>query len=57
MFGKIVESDEIKHAVFFIESYKAPTIDGLQACLYKSQWEIIGDSFCQTIKDVFTDNT
>lgn len=34
-------------------NYKAPRVDGFQAIFYKSQREVVGESFCSLIRNIF----
>ena len=44
---------EIKRVVFSMKCLKAPSIDGLHAIFYQSQWQIVWPSFCKFIADIF----
>lgn len=40
-FGTLPFLDEIKCAPFYIEPYKAPSLDGLPCLFYQNAWEIV----------------
>ena len=48
-----IDNEEIRHALFQMRPFKAPGIDGFPAGFYQTQWQIVGDSFCSGIKDIF----
>lgn len=43
--------------LFSMGNYKAPRMDGFQVDFYKSQWEVVRDSFCSLIKQSFVDHS
>ncbi|KAH9735402.1 putative ribonuclease H protein [Citrus sinensis] len=49
-----VFDDEIKHTIFSMKPLKAPSVDGLHAIFYQSQWNIVGPSFCLFIREIFS---
>ncbi|XP_061374583.1 uncharacterized protein LOC133316815 [Gastrolobium bilobum] len=48
-------SAEIRSTIFGMHPFKAPGVDGLHAVFFQSQWDIMGNSVCNTIKDIFKD--
>ena len=48
-----VLDEEIKTAVFDMKPYKAPGPDGYQPVFYQSQWQVVGQSVCRYVKDIF----
>ncbi|GJZ15926.1 RNA-directed DNA polymerase, eukaryota, reverse transcriptase zinc-binding domain protein [Tanacetum coccineum] len=48
-----VSNEEIKNALFDIDSSKAAGPDGFSAGFYKKAWEIIGDELCLAVKEFF----
>ena len=53
-FSLAVDDEEIKNVVFCMKALKAPGIDGLHALFYQTQWNVVGDSVCKLIKDIFS---
>lgn len=53
--GVPVDNEEIRNTIFQMSPCKALGIDGLPACFYQTQWSIVGDSLCETIKSIFND--
>ncbi|XP_061355974.1 uncharacterized protein LOC133300445 [Gastrolobium bilobum] len=49
----IPTSEEIRRTVFSMGKFKAPGPDGLQAIFFYTQWETIGNSACNMVKDIF----
>jgi len=41
-----VTNKEIRQVLFSMRNYKALGVDGFQVVFYKSQWEVVGVSFC-----------
>nr|KAJ0222221.1 hypothetical protein LSAT_V11C200063020 [Lactuca sativa] len=50
---KVVTDEEIKSALFDINDDKAPGPDGFSAKFFKSMWAVIGNDFCQAVKEFF----
>ncbi|GKA65320.1 RNA-directed DNA polymerase, eukaryota, reverse transcriptase zinc-binding domain protein [Tanacetum coccineum] len=50
---KMVTDDEIKTALFDIDSSKAVGPDGFTSCFFKKAWSYIGKDICLAIKDFF----
>lgn len=50
--GKANNEEVKKKAIFIWESSR---MDGFQAIFYKSQWDVVGDSFCSLIRSIFGD--
>ncbi|KAK9750128.1 hypothetical protein RND81_02G175200 [Saponaria officinalis] len=48
-----VSREEIKLALFAIDSNKSPGIDGFSSGFFKAAWHIIEDDFCAAIEDFF----
>lgn len=46
-------SDEIRNAVFAMNSKGAPGPDGFGVCFYQSFWGIIGDDVCRYVLQFF----
>ncbi|GKB94345.1 RNA-directed DNA polymerase, eukaryota, reverse transcriptase zinc-binding domain protein, partial [Tanacetum coccineum] len=50
----MVTDDEIKEAIFDIDSTKAAGPDGYSSCFFKKAWKCIGKDVCEAIRDFFT---
>ncbi|XP_052627262.1 uncharacterized protein LOC128133760 [Lactuca sativa] len=50
---KVVTDEEIKNALFDIDDDKAPGPDGFSAKFFKSMWIVVGNDFCQAVKEFF----
>ncbi|GKB02067.1 RNA-directed DNA polymerase, eukaryota, reverse transcriptase zinc-binding domain protein [Tanacetum coccineum] len=48
-----VSDEEIKEAMFDIDSNKAPGPDGFTSEFFKKAWDIVGDEVCLAIKEFF----
>ncbi|GJU84848.1 RNA-directed DNA polymerase, eukaryota, reverse transcriptase zinc-binding domain protein [Tanacetum coccineum] len=48
-----VSNDEIKNAIFDINSNKASGPDGFSSGFFKKAWEVIGNDFCLVMKEFF----
>ncbi|KAK9733272.1 hypothetical protein RND81_04G056300 [Saponaria officinalis] len=48
-----VTREEIKLALFAIDSNKSPGIDGFSSGFFKAAWHIIEDDFCAAVEDFF----
>ncbi|XP_061365687.1 uncharacterized protein LOC133308973 [Gastrolobium bilobum] len=46
-------NQDIRDVVFSMGPYKAPGVDGLHGIFFQSQWEVVRDSVCSFVKDVF----
>lgn len=47
-------NEEVKVALFSMNSTKAPSIDGFNAYFFKKSWHIIGEEVTEAIKQFFT---
>lgn len=47
--------EEIVTTIRRFGNYKPLGLDGFQAIFYKSQWQIIGDEFCDLSNNIFGD--
>lgn len=50
-----VIDEEIFSIVKSFGAFKAPGLDGFHAIFYHSQWQLIGQSFCELIRNIFDD--
>lgn len=50
---RIIEDKEIRNALFFMNSNKAPGPDGMPPSFLKKYWHIIGDDICAAVKAFF----
>ncbi|GKA67747.1 RNA-directed DNA polymerase, eukaryota, reverse transcriptase zinc-binding domain protein [Tanacetum coccineum] len=50
----MVIDDEIKEAIFDIDSTTAASPDGYSSCFFKKAWKCIGKDVCEAIRDFFT---
>ncbi|XP_074277492.1 uncharacterized protein LOC141601123 [Silene latifolia] len=48
-----VTREEIKQALFSINSNKSPRLDGFSAGIFKSVWDIIAEDYCSAVEDFF----
>ena len=48
-----VTNEEIKAALFDIEDEKSPGPDGYSSKFFKAMWKIVGDDFCNAVKEFF----
>lgn len=55
--ASLVTLEEVKHALFSMENYKAPRSDGLHPLFFKSQWDVVGPSMFNFVQHVFTSPT
>ncbi|KAH9670348.1 reverse transcriptase domain-containing protein [Citrus sinensis] len=53
-FSLAVDDEEIKNVVFCMKALKAKGIDSLHALFYQTQWNVVGNSVCKLIKDIFS---
>ncbi|GJT06426.1 hypothetical protein Tco_0840888 [Tanacetum coccineum] len=51
----MVTDDEIKAALFDIDSSKAAGPDGYTSCFFKKAWSCIGNDICLAVKDFFSE--
>ncbi|XP_061343725.1 uncharacterized protein LOC133289741 [Gastrolobium bilobum] len=47
------DKEEIRRTIFRMGKFMAPGPDGLNALFFHSQWNIIGDSVCKLIEEIF----
>ena len=45
--------EEIKATLFSMGPFKALGLDGLHAIFFQSQWEVVGESLCTLVQDIF----
>jgi hypothetical protein len=48
-----INDKEVKNAVFKMSPWKAPGPDGFPAGFYQKSWEIVGDSVCNFVKEMW----
>ncbi|XP_061354924.1 uncharacterized protein LOC133299477 [Gastrolobium bilobum] len=53
--GLIPDMVEVRNVFFSMKPYKAPGVDGLHAVFFQSQWEKVGQSAIQFVREVFQD--
>lgn len=53
LLSAVVSVQDIKEAVFDMGAFKAPGPDGLQAFFYQDYWDILRDSLCNLVKEIF----
>lgn len=51
-----VTRSEIFNVVNRMGAFKAPGPDGLQAAFLQSQWQVVGESFCDMVMEVFREH-
>ena len=49
-----MDDEKIENGVFCMKALKAPRIDSLHALFYQTQWNVVGNSVCKFIKDIFS---
>lgn len=55
LLGREVSNDEIKSALFEMQPWKAPGIDGFQAVFFQNFWTDIGDKYVIMLEGYFWD--
>jgi len=50
---KPVTMEEVKDAIFSMQSYKAPGPDGFQPIFFKTYWHIVGNDVWKMVSDAF----
>lgn len=55
VFNREITRGYIYNVISHMGAFKAPGPDGLQVGFYKSQWKIIGPSFCQLVGEILSD--
>lgn len=48
-----IEDEEIRHAVFKMQPWKAPGPDGFPTGFYHKAWDIVHINVCSFVKDVW----
>jgi len=48
-----VFEEEIYTAIFQMDPYRAPGLDGFGASFYQQHWSVLKEQLCATIKDFF----
>ncbi|WCJ31903.1 DNAse I-like superfamily protein [Euphorbia peplus] len=49
-----VSNDEIKRALWSIDSEKSPGLDGFNSFFFKKTWGIVGNEICQAVQEFFS---
>lgn len=53
MIEREVSKSDIFNVVNHMGAFKAPGPDGLQAAFFQSQWQVVGDSLCSLVLEIF----
>ncbi|GLT41441.1 hypothetical protein SLA2020_155070 [Shorea laevis] len=48
-----VNEDDVRRAIMSMDPFKAPGSDGFQAYFYQNNWEVVGPSICNFVKQAF----
>ena len=51
-----VSNEEIKHRLWSLKAFKAPSPNGLHAGFFQRFWMIVGESIQNEVKQIFKDN-
>lgn len=55
MLARAVIPSEIFNVITHMGAFKAPGPDGLQVAFYQSQWQFVGESICNLVRNIFND--
>ena len=50
---RTVTDEEISNALFSMKGWKAPGPDGIPAAFFQIKWELVKESICNWVKQIF----
>ncbi|XP_026434565.1 uncharacterized protein LOC113332106 [Papaver somniferum] len=53
MLTRIPDSDEVKHAIFSMQSWNTPGPDGYPPGFYQQMWDVVGDDIVRMVQSFF----